>query len=134
MSLQTRLTDWVTAVGTDIKGLRTTVSGEVTGSLTGLTTTSKTSLISAINEVNAKPASSGLRCRQQKRDGNRRTRHSIGNQIPELTIFELLPRLSFRRGLLRTRSHCRPTLLPCWSRLTAYGRGLSIVSRSVRFK
>lgn len=54
MSLQTRLTDFVTAVATDIKSLRTTVSGDATGALTGLTTTSKASIVSAINEVNGK--------------------------------------------------------------------------------
>lgn len=56
MSLQIRLTDFVTAVATDIKALRTSVSGDATGALTGLSTTAKTSLIAAINEVNAKPS------------------------------------------------------------------------------
>lgn len=54
MSLQTRLTDWVTAVGTDVKAIRTSISGESSGGLTGLSTTAKTSLIAAINEVNGK--------------------------------------------------------------------------------
>lgn len=53
MSLQIRLTDFVTAVATDIKSLRTSVSGDATGSLAGLTTTAKTSLVAAINEVDA---------------------------------------------------------------------------------
>lgn len=56
MSLQIRLTDFVTAVATDIKDIRTKVSGDSTGALTGLTTTAKTSLIAAINEVNGKAA------------------------------------------------------------------------------
>lgn len=56
MSLQTRLADLITAVGTDYKQLRTWISGSSSGNLTGLTTTDKTSLVSAINEVNAKPA------------------------------------------------------------------------------
>lgn len=56
MSLQIRLTDWVTAVGTDIKDLRTRISGDATGSLAGLTTTAKTSLVAAINEVDANVA------------------------------------------------------------------------------
>lgn len=51
-SLQSRLSDLITAVGTDIKLLRTYITGSSTGDLTGLTTTSKTSLVSAINEVN----------------------------------------------------------------------------------
>lgn len=57
MSLETRLSDLVTAIGTDIKQLRTWITGSSSGSLTGLTTTTKTDLISAINEVNAKPTS-----------------------------------------------------------------------------
>lgn len=56
MSLQTRITDFITAVGTDYKQLRTWIAGSNTADLTGLTTTAKTSLLAAINEVNAKPA------------------------------------------------------------------------------
>ncbi len=51
MSLATRLTDLVTAIGTDIKLLRTYITGTSTGDLTGLTTSNKTSIIAAINEV-----------------------------------------------------------------------------------
>lgn len=57
MSLQTRLQDLATAVATDIKQLRTWITGSSSGSLAGLTTAAKTDLISAINEVNAKPTS-----------------------------------------------------------------------------
>lgn len=56
MSLQTRLTDFATAVATDVKLLRIYATGSSTGDLTGLTTTVKTSLLAAINEVNAKPS------------------------------------------------------------------------------
>ncbi len=56
MSLQIRLTDFITAVGTDYKQLRTWISGSSSGTLTGLTTTVKTDLVSAVNEVNAKPS------------------------------------------------------------------------------
>lgn len=56
MSLQTRLSDLITAVGTDYKQLRTWLTGSSTGNLTGLTTTDKASVVAAINEVNAKPA------------------------------------------------------------------------------
>jgi hypothetical protein len=55
MSLQTRLSDLITAVGTDYKQLRTFIAGSATADLTGLTTTAKGSLLAAINEVNAKP-------------------------------------------------------------------------------
>jgi len=55
MSLQTRIADLVTAIGTDIKQLRVWTTGSASGSLTGLTTTTKTDIVSAINEVNAKP-------------------------------------------------------------------------------
>lgn len=55
MSLQTRLGDLITAIGTDYKQLRTWITGSATGDLTGLTTTAKTSVIAAVNEINAKP-------------------------------------------------------------------------------
>src|SRR5437868_9963826 len=54
MSLQTRITDLITAIGTDYKQLRTWISGSSSGNLTGLTTTDKTSLVNAVNEVNGK--------------------------------------------------------------------------------
>lgn len=57
MSLQTRLSDLITAIGTDYKQLRTWITGSSSGNLTGLTTTAKTDLVSAINEVDAKPSS-----------------------------------------------------------------------------
>lgn len=59
MSLQTRLTDLVVAVATDYKQLRVWTTGSSTGDLNGLTTTAKTSLLAAINELAARPASTG---------------------------------------------------------------------------
>lgn len=56
MSFQTRVADFITAVGTDYKRVMTFITGSSTGDLTGLTTTAKGSLISAINEVNGKAA------------------------------------------------------------------------------
>lgn len=53
MSLQIRLADFITAVGTDMKQLRTWITGSSTGDLSGLTTTNKTSVVAAINEVKA---------------------------------------------------------------------------------
>lgn len=53
MSLQTRIADLITAVGTDMKQLRVWMTGSSSGNLTGLTTTVKTDLVSAINEVKA---------------------------------------------------------------------------------
>lgn len=53
MSLQTRLSDLITSIGTDYKQLRTWITGTTTGTLTTLTTTDKTSLIAAINETKA---------------------------------------------------------------------------------
>ena len=52
-SLETRLADLITAIGTDYKQLRTWITGSASGDLTGLTTTDKTSLVNAINEVKA---------------------------------------------------------------------------------
>ena len=51
MSLASRLSDLATAVAADIKSLLATV-----GLLTALTTTNKTSIVAAINEINAKPS------------------------------------------------------------------------------
>lgn len=53
MTLQVRLSDLITAIGTDYKQLRVWLTGSSTGDLTGLTTTAKTSIIAAINEVKA---------------------------------------------------------------------------------
>lgn len=51
MSLQTRISDLITAIGTDIKQLRTWITGSSSGDLTGLTTTTKTSVVAAVNEL-----------------------------------------------------------------------------------
>lgn len=51
MSLQTRLSDLITAIGTDYKQLRTWITGSSSGTLASLTTTDKTSLVAAVNEV-----------------------------------------------------------------------------------
>lgn len=54
MSLQVRLSDLITAVGTDIKQIRTWVTGSSSGNLLGLNTATKTDIVAAINEVNTK--------------------------------------------------------------------------------
>lgn len=51
MSLESRLATLVTAIATDIKQLRIWLTGSSSGSLTGLNTTDKTSVVNAINEV-----------------------------------------------------------------------------------
>lgn len=53
MSLQIRLSDFITAVGSDYKQIRTWISGTSGGDLSGLTTTTKASIVAAINEVKA---------------------------------------------------------------------------------
>lgn len=53
MSLQVRLSDLITAIGTDYKAIKTMITGSSAGDLTGLTTTAKTNLVAAINEVKA---------------------------------------------------------------------------------
>ena len=53
MTLITRIGDLITAIGTDYKQLRTWITGSNTGNLDTLTTTAKTSLLAAVNEVNA---------------------------------------------------------------------------------
>lgn len=54
-TLETRLRDLATRVGTECKALRTFINGNA-ADLTALTTTVKTSLVAAVNEVNAKPS------------------------------------------------------------------------------
>jgi hypothetical protein len=51
MSLATRVSDLAVRVATEFKTVKTLISGNVSGSLTGLTTTAKTSLLAAINEL-----------------------------------------------------------------------------------
>lgn len=53
MSLQTRLSDFITAVGTDYKQFKTWMFGSTSGSLADLDTTDKSSLVAAINEAAA---------------------------------------------------------------------------------
>lgn len=52
MSLQTNLTNFATRVATESKALRTLINGNTTD-LTALTTTTKTNLVAAINEIDA---------------------------------------------------------------------------------
>jgi hypothetical protein len=54
-TLETRLRDLATRVGTECKALRTFINGNA-ADLSTLTTTAKTSLVAAVNEVNAKPS------------------------------------------------------------------------------
>lgn len=54
MSLQIRITDFLTAVATDYKQLRTWTTGSSTGTFS-LTTTAQ-NIVGAINELNAKPS------------------------------------------------------------------------------
>jgi hypothetical protein len=58
MSLATNVTDLATRIGTEFKTIRTLISGSGTGNISGLTTTDKTSLVAAINEVKAGSAGS----------------------------------------------------------------------------
>lgn len=51
LSLQSKLADLITAIGTDYKQLRTWITGSSSGDLTGLDTVAQTDLVSAINEV-----------------------------------------------------------------------------------
>lgn len=55
MSLAIRLSDLTTRISTEVKALRTLINGNATD-LAALTTTAKTTLVAAVNEVNAKPA------------------------------------------------------------------------------
>lgn len=59
MSLQTRLSDLITAIGTDYKQLRTWITGSTTGTLATLNTTDKTSLVAAVNEVKSTADAAG---------------------------------------------------------------------------
>jgi hypothetical protein len=53
VSLQSRISDLITSIGTDIKQLRIWLTGSSSGDLTGLTTADKTSVVNALNEVKA---------------------------------------------------------------------------------
>jgi hypothetical protein len=61
MSLATNVSDLATRVGTEFKSVRTQLTGNASGSLSALTTTDKTSLVAAVNEVaDAVAGSSGI--------------------------------------------------------------------------
>jgi hypothetical protein len=53
MSLATGVSSLATRVATEFKTIRTLITGSGTGTLSGLTTTDKTSVVAAINEVKA---------------------------------------------------------------------------------
>lgn len=53
MSLVSQLQTAFTRVGTEFKSIRTLISGSGTGDISGLTTTDKSSLVAAVNEVKA---------------------------------------------------------------------------------
>ena len=53
MSLRTNIEALATRIGTEFKAIRTLLTGTATGNLSGLTTADKTSVVAAINEVNA---------------------------------------------------------------------------------
>lgn len=53
MSLETNLRNAITRIATEFKALRTLIGGTGTANITGLTTTNRTSLVAAINEVKA---------------------------------------------------------------------------------
>jgi hypothetical protein len=54
-----RLQDLATAIGTDVKTLRTFLTGSANGDLTGLATTAKNSIVAALNEVRAAAIAAG---------------------------------------------------------------------------
>lgn len=53
MSFETNVTSLAVRLGTEFKTIRTQLTGNSTGSLSGLTTSAKSSLIAAINELDA---------------------------------------------------------------------------------
>lgn len=57
MSLATQVSSLATRIGTEFKAIRVLISGSGTGDISGLTTTDKSSLVAAINEVKASVAS-----------------------------------------------------------------------------
>lgn len=60
MSLETRLAALISSIGTDYKQLRTWITGSGSGTLSGLTTTDKSSLVAAINENKVNWAAMGI--------------------------------------------------------------------------
>jgi hypothetical protein len=54
MSLQIKVSELVTRIATEFKSVKTLLSGNNAGVLTSLTTSNKSSLLAAINEVNSK--------------------------------------------------------------------------------
>lgn len=55
-TLAQRISDLATRIATEFKSVKNKMSGNNSGDITGLTTTNKTSLLAAINEVNANDA------------------------------------------------------------------------------
>ena len=79
MSLQTRLNNFITSVGTDYK----VITGRI-GTLASLTTAAKTDLVSAINEVRATAASAGTAEVNDSAASNSTTQTYSANKINTL--------------------------------------------------
>ena len=60
MTLRTNIEALAVRIGTEFKSIRTLISGTATGNISGLATTDKTSLVAAINEVQASAAAIDL--------------------------------------------------------------------------
>lgn len=74
-----RLAALITALGTDYKTFKNWI-----GDLTGLTTSTKTSLVAAINEVNAKPSGTGGAVIDDGNDGSSTTTTYSANKTKSL--------------------------------------------------
>ena len=59
MSLATNVSNLATRIATEFKSIRTLISGSGTGGISALTTTDKTSLVAAINEVKTQAGNAG---------------------------------------------------------------------------
>lgn len=130
MSLQTRLSDFITAVGTDYKQLRVWITGSSSGNLTGLTTTAKADLISAINEVNAKPSGSSSPVATEAVSGTSEIATQLEVDAGTLDAGHVTPlKLQTRLVAYAQVKSANLTALDVSS--TAYGRGfLSLVDQA----
>lgn len=131
MSLQTRLADLVTAVGTDIKLLRTYITGSSTGDLSSLTTTAKGSIILAINEVKAGATGSPPAATETTAGVAQVATQAEVNAGTIDTDMVTPLKLSVSDGLRNQPLNANLTALAALASQTAYGRGfLTLVNQA----
>ena len=128
MTLQTQLASLVTRIGTEFKSVRSvqTQTTSNVGVLANLTTSAKSSLVDAVNEVNSKPSGTGGASINDA--GASGTTTYSGTKI---TSDIAAARASLKTEILGGASSAYDTLLELQTELTADTSGIAAINTSL---